>query len=469
MTNPPGIDVAALLAGATGLGLLALLAVLFVASLRENEPLAASRILLAILVLPVPYFVVGLASFPGRDLAAWGLLALTAAGAAVLLVPTGRPRPPDNEIPNARIDERDTMFSREELAPGSPAFADYYRRNPEKQAADDRFRAEPGLLAEGAALFDPVLFPAADASFATVEKLRPFVDGPVAKKRVNLDPERVTAFLSGWAKKLGALSVGVTELREHHLYSVVGRGADYGKPVTLRHRYAIAFTVEMDRTMIAQAPFAPTVMESAERYLACGAIAVQMAEWIRRLGYPARAHIDGNYRVVCPLVARDAGLGEIGRMGLLMTPQVGPRVRIAVVTTDLPLVPSPRRADPTMFDFCLRCKKCAEACPSRAIPLEDPGVIDGVRRWRIDSEACFTFWNKIGTDCARCVSVCPYAHPTNPVHDAVRWGIRNSAVFRALAVHLDDALYGRAPAPRTPRGWLAEGIQAGKAEPPVRP
>ena len=122
-----------------------------------------------------------------------------------------------------------------------------------------------------------------------------------------------------------------------------------------------------------------------------------------------------------------------------------------------------------MFDFCLRCKKCAEACPSRAIPLEDPGVIDGVRRWRIDSEACFTFWNKIGTDCARCVSVCPYAHPTNPVHDAVRWGIRNSAVFRSLAVHLDDALYGRAPAPRTPRGWLAEGIQAGKAEPPVRP
>ncbi|MFQ6103859.1 MAG: hypothetical protein ACE5OP_06150 [Candidatus Glassbacteria bacterium] len=52
---------------------------------------------------------------------------------------------------------------------------------------------------------------------------------------------------------------------------------------------------------------------------------------IRNLGYPARTHIDGNYRVVCPLVARDAGIGEIGRMGLLMTPRLGPRVRIAVV------------------------------------------------------------------------------------------------------------------------------------------
>lgn len=70
---------------------------------------------------------------------------------------------------------------------------------------------------------------------------------------------------------------------------------------------------------------------------------MQLAEFMRSIGYPARAHIDGSYRVVCPLVARDAGLGEIGRMGLLMTPELGPRVRIAVVTTDLPLVPDGTR------------------------------------------------------------------------------------------------------------------------------
>ena len=80
-------------------------------------------------------------------------------------------------------------------------------------------------------------------------------------------------------------------------------------------------------------------MESARRYLDSGAIAVQLALFLKGIGYRARAHIDGNYRVVCPLVARDAGLGEIGRMGILMTPALGPRVRIAVVTTDFPLVP----------------------------------------------------------------------------------------------------------------------------------
>ncbi len=75
------------------------------------------------------------------------------------------------------------------------------------------------------------------------------------------------------------------------------------------------------------APAAPTVMESAHKYLISGAIAIQIAHFIRELGYDAMAHIDANYELICPLVARDAGLGEIGRMGLLITPKHGTRVR----------------------------------------------------------------------------------------------------------------------------------------------
>jgi reductive dehalogenase len=178
-----------------------------------------------------------------------------------------------------------------------------------------------------------------------------------------------------------------------------------------------------------------------------------MAEFIRRLGYSARAHIDGNYRVVCPLVARDAGLGEIGRMGLLMTPQLGPRVRIAVVTTDLPLVPSEREEDATMMDFCRVCQKCAEVCPSQSIPFGDPGEVDGVRRWQIDQASCFTFWCTVGTDCARCMRACPYSHPDNLLHNMVRAGIRHSALFRRFALRMDDLFYGRKPPPADVPDW----------------
>jgi reductive dehalogenase len=196
------------------------------------------------------------------------------------------------------------------------------------------------------------------------------------------------------------------------------------------------------------------VMESYQQYLATGAIAIQIANLIRNLGYSARAHMDGNYRVVCPLVARDAGLGEIGRMGLLMTPELGPRVRLAVVTTEMPLVTDERRFDYTMIDFCTRCKKCAEICPAQAIPSGDREPIDGVRRWQIDQEACFTLWCKIGTDCGRCVSVCPYSHPDNLLHNLVRVGVRNSSLFRRLAIRLDDVFYGKRPPSADPPEWM---------------
>lgn len=205
-------------------------------------------------------------------------------------------------------------------------------------------------------------------------------------------------------------------------------------------------------------------MESARQYLNAGVIAVNLAELVRRLGYRARAHIDGNYRVICPLVARDAGLGELGRMGLLMTPKLGPRVRIAVVTLDIPLVPDEPFSDSTTLDFCLQCRKCAESCPSRALPFGDPEEDEkGALRWKIDAEACFTLWAKLGTDCARCMAVCPYSHPDNLLHNGIRWGIRRNVLFRRGAVYMDDLVYGRRPPPKELQPWLA-ALEAPKGD-----
>jgi reductive dehalogenase len=276
----------------------------------------------------------------------------------------------------------------------------------------------------------------------------------LAEEPLATDATKMSHFLKRWATKLGAVSAGITELQEYHLYSHIGRGERYGQPVELNHRFALALTVEMDRYLLDRAPGAPTIMESAQQYLNSGAIAVQMAEFIRHLGYSARAHIDGSYRVICPLVARDAGLGEIGRMGLLMTPELGPRVRIAVVTTDLPLIADERARDLTMIDFCRRCLKCAAVCPSKAISFAGQQEIDGAHRWQINSEACFTYWCAVGTDCAYCMRVCPYSHPNNRLHNTVRTGLKQSALFREVALKMDDFFYGRKPAPADSPAWL---------------
>ena len=81
--------------------------------------------------------------------------------------------------------------------------------------------------------------------------------------------------------------------------------------------------------------------------------------------------------------------------------------------------------------------------------------INVVQRWQIDQEACYTLWCVLGTDCGRCVKVCPYSHPDNTLHRMVRWGIRNSVLFRKAALKLDDLFYGRIPPPRELEDWMS--------------
>lgn len=353
-----------------------------------------------------------------------------------------------------RIDERDVIFSRRQLEAGNERYAAYYARHPEREEKDTRFRAAPGLLRPGSAAYHDLMFAAADATFDTVDELHADTDGPVAESRTDLDETELTAFLRGWLLQQGAHSVGVTPLHAEHCYSHHGRGERYGEAVTPEHRWALALTVEMDRAMVQRAPGGPIVMESSRQYLRAGMLAVQAARMLRRLGWPARAHIDGKYDVVCPLVARDAGLGDIGRMGLLMTPRLGPRVRIAVVTTDAPLAPGVPSHDESMLDFCMRCSKCADNCPAHAIPAGERIDGDGLARWQIDSDACFLFWNQVGTDCGRCIAVCPYAHPDNLLHNLVRRGIARSSLLRRAAIPLDDLFYGRKPRALPLQDWI---------------
>jgi ferredoxin len=432
-----------------------------IVSFRENEPRAARRAFLLALLLPLPYLALGISgvfwqSAPALlTIVSTLLLALTFAAGLVLLLPIGNRLIAEKDTPHNRIDERDIMFSRNLLQVGTERYEAYYAANPDKQKLDGNFRNRPGLMQEGALYYDPFTTSAAEASFKTVAAFHALLDEEeLAEQQIQIDPAKMSDFIKRWAGKLGALSSGITELKAYHLYSTIGRGERYGQEVELDHAYAIALTVEMDKYLLDSAPYGPTVMESAQQYLNSGTVAVQLAEFIRHLGYSARAHIDGSYRVVCPLVARDAGLGEIGRMGLLMTPELGPRVRIAVVTTDMPLVASERVRDLSMIDFCKRCLKCADVCPSKAISFDEQQEIAGAKRWQINSEACFTYWCTIGTDCAKCMRACPYSHPNNLLHNLVRAGIKRSALFREFALKMDDFFYGQNPPAAPIPEWL---------------
>lgn len=67
-----------------------------------------------------------------------------------------------------------------------------------------------------------------------------------------------------------------------------------------------------------------------------------------------------------------AGLGEFGYLGIVLVPEVGARVRFAVVLTTLELEPDPMYDGPPL---CNQCGICARVCPTGAISMPGEGKV----------------------------------------------------------------------------------------------
>jgi len=345
-----------------------------------------------------------------------------------------------------KIDERDVIFSRFDLREGTPSFKNYYSRRPEFKNVDADIRRYPDILSPEHMKRNPLLFSLAAAEFEILEHFLPHVDGDVFHEKKVDSAQKNTVRIKHMLGYFSSALNGVCSLEQAYVYSYVGRGPEaYGKKIINTHNYAVIFAVEMDFNMIACAPQPQVIIETGRRYVEAAKISVILAEYIRSLGYSARAHIAGsNYQTMLVPLAWKAGLGELGRLGIIISKKYGPRIRLGCVTTDLPLVPD----GPVIFgvqDFCRICKKCAMNCPAQAISQNEKKDENGVLKWTLNREECYKFWRKTGTDCGMCLYVCPYSKPRNLFHDSIRAVTANSRLAQRLVVWGDDLFYGRSP------------------------
>lgn len=469
-----------------GLIVAAQLVLLAITCVREQRGRAAGKTGLLLVLFSVVwtgwYLVVGAQS---------ALLIIPPAvlllGAVAFYWPTGKPEPLTIGTITGRVDERNVAFAREEYKPGTERYNEYYAAHPELRAIDDRMRRLPELLAPGAKYYERKIAAQVKSDFREIEAMTTEVDGAVAGK-ISSPPQ--TGFeaatrrptlgeagsrhgaqegrqdpthhlgdsskcptvevteMSAWVKheldKMGADETGVAKLNPMYVYSYVGRGPEsWGQPIVNTHKFAIMFTLEMDYFEVEQAPRLPITRETARRYKQAAEISINLARRIREMGFPARAHIAGsNYQIMLPPVAHDAGLGELGRMGYLISPKFGARVRLGAITTDLPLI-SDKPITFGVQDFCSKCLKCSTNCPAGAIPSGTKTNVRGVEKWPLNVEQCIHYWRAIGTDCGLCMKVCPYSHPPTFFHNLVRAGCRRSSLARRIAIWADDFLYGR--------------------------
>ena len=209
----------------------------------------------------------------------------------------------------------------------------------------------------------------------------------------------------------------------------------------------------MGYEQVSTAPHTPAVAESITQYCKGEFISTILAQWFSLMGYRARAQHFVHYDHLMVPLAVDAGLGELGRQGYLISPTFGCRVRVFATTTDMPLVPD-KPISIGVDAFCRRCKKCALSCPSNSIPLGSKTIHNGVEKWKLDEESCYIFWGKVGTDCAICMSICPFSRPNNPLHRLVRWIVARSPLAQVIFPHIDKLIYGKKWRPKSISSWL---------------
>ena len=342
-----------------------------------------------------------------------------------------------------QYDERDHMFSRNSLQYYPGIAKEYYDKHPELSGMDAQIHEKPELGEKGGRFYDSYLTPVAAAAFNVLSKTQHLVRGEKAEDKEDIDIERFTRIIREIAYYYGAVDLGIARLKGYHLYSHAGRNREnYGECIENNHRSAIVIIVAMDAKVLKEAPTVSVILESSKRYVESAKIAHIIAEYIRSFGYDARSHVDGNYEALCVPLANDAGLGEVGRIGLLIHPVYGPCVRISAVTTELEL-PETKGKNYHIGTFCQICRKCADNCPGGAISKRDKTSTRNFQHWSIRQESCYSFWKDVGTDCGFCIRVCPYTRPNTLFHRLAKFYVSRNPLNQRIALLLDNLLYGK--------------------------
>lgn len=248
--------------------------------------------------------------------------------------------------------------------------------------------------------FNLLMHPKAVAALVRVQWDNRRATGPIARDRLNVgDPVAMADTIKQLAKACGATHVGCTAVVEEAVY------APYDDVLP----HAVVVAAPMDRETLLGLPDLGANLSFLEGYYDVGHAALDVAEYIRSLGWRAEADTNlGNApeKVLHVPLAVNAGLGTMGRHTSLITESHGANVRLAVVLTDLPLA-FDEPVDFGVESMCANCRVCRENCPSNAI-YEDKQMVRGVKKWHLDFDRCMPYFNE-NDGCGVCITVCPWS------------------------------------------------------------
>jgi len=229
-------------------------------------------------------------------------------------------------------------------------------------------------------------------------------------------------------------------------------------------RWVIVYSLRMSDELMRLTPTKLGNRAQYYMYQLKSLIQGQLQNFLRTLGYMGLGEVSMyNALGIAPAFAIMSGMGELSRMGHVLTPEFGLHQRVFKLITDLPLPPG-KPIDFGAMNFCRTCKKCADNCPPKAISKETepswntqgkPYHNPGVRTWYWPQEKCQAYWRQI-EECSICYAVCPLSKGGSKAfyHDLQRWATANTSIFNGFFRRMDDFLgYGRRINSKEIEGW----------------
>lgn len=202
------------------------------------------------------------------------------------------------------------------------------------------------------------------------------------------------------AEKMGVDDFGFFEIKAENIFK------DCGVP----HKYALVFSIGMDKKAFSTAPSIECQLEVAKVYYDTGDIANKMAEFLQSKGFGASPNHSMGGQLDYSMAVEWAGFGITGRHSMAITPKNGPCHRVSVVYTSIDnlddFISNSNEDMQWVKSFCQKCGKCIRKCPTNAI-LQEPILIDGYNPTRINYESCADEFTNYG--CGICIKECPFS------------------------------------------------------------
>jgi len=275
--------------------------------------------------------------------------------------------------------------------------------------------------------------------------------GPRNGSGKGLDRERVTELIRRRASELEISAVGFVAHDPRYTFAPYAEQQDQN---------VIVLVIEQDHAATQTAPSVRAERAAFRAYAEADAAAAGLASFVQDLGFRARPHGYLGEAVVIHYAVQ-AGLGQLGLNGQLLTPQAGSRARLELIATSAPLVYD-EPVDYGVTALCDECQICVRRCPPGAIPKQR-NEFRGVKKAKIKPERCFPILAQ-AHGCAVCMKVCPVQ----------RWGLdavrdqfletgeilgKGSDDLEGFRWPIDGRFYGSGEKPRMtnellqPPGW----------------